>query len=223
MCTSFGLERSCVHFAIHGVSISTSCLLFSFWSKSQLTPQILHSYFITCLVLQRFAIVLATFHRFTTGTSWRLVSQPFSFYVLMRIDFYNIVTETSHPSLPFILFFISIEQVCLKTHFYLFCQCCFYQRLFITEFYIIFALLFPGLLATTFLLGGSIWGALISSFVIFFLAFVLTFISVYQVRGSTLMHCKSLIDWAARSEERPTTHVALTPPVRSMLTSYVYT
>ena len=38
-----------------------------------------------------------------------------------------------------------------------------------------------GLLATTFLLGGSIWGALISAFIIFTLAASLTFLTVYPV------------------------------------------
>lgn len=39
-----------------------------------------------------------------------------------------------------------------------------------------------GLLATTFLLGASFWGSLISSGVVFFFSFVLTFITVYPVR-----------------------------------------
>mmetsp|Transcript_11512 Transcript_11512/g.21517 ORF Transcript_11512/g.21517 Transcript_11512/m.21517 type:complete len:105 (-) Transcript_11512:1270-1584(-) len=38
-----------------------------------------------------------------------------------------------------------------------------------------------GVLATTYLLGGALWGALLSSAVIFFITFVITFLFVYQV------------------------------------------
>lgn len=38
-----------------------------------------------------------------------------------------------------------------------------------------------GLLATTFLLGASFWGPLVSSVVIFFILYVITFLSVFQV------------------------------------------
>jgi len=50
-----------------------------------------------------------------------------------------------------------------------------------------------GLLGTTFLLGASIWGAFITSVVIFVLSFVFTFLSVYQVTRPFVLTFLSLL------------------------------